>query len=111
MVDDGSAIHTIVFVTPSRQPAPRKGGKRAKQWTCPDPACSRTLATDELLDFENGWSLVDQGRWWVKGICPHCFSRVEFTKSGARVLTAVAVQPTKPVPRKTVIRKRSELHG
>lgn len=113
--DDGSAIHTIVFITPSRQPAP-KTRKRAKQWTCPDPECGRTLATDELLDFENGWSLVDQGRWWVKGICPHCFSRVEFTKSGSRMLVTLPVAPTpKPssglfrVPRKTVIRKRGEM--
>lgn len=107
--DDGSRIHTIRFVVPSRQPAPAKKRGRAKQWACPAPECGRSLATDELLDFDNGWSVGDAGRWWVRGICPHCFSRLEFTKSGSRVLNTAMPAPPKPPPRVTVIRRRSDV--
>lgn len=104
--DDGSAIHTIVFLATDRRAAKRpKSAKGGKQWLC--PACARKLGADDLLDFEHGWSLGDQGRWWVKGICPHCWKRVQFTKTGATVVDGdpQVGRPWTPV-RKTVILKR-----
>lgn len=107
---DGSRIHTIVFVSPDRQPAKRpKSAKGGKQWVCP-PSCGRRIGADDLIDFEHGWSMEDAGgRWWVKGICPHCWRRVQVTKTGIGVVEGDH-QPGrewKPV-RKTIVRKRGE---
>ena len=104
--DDGSAIHTIVFRSLDRQPAklPR-GVKARKQWAC--PGCGRAVGADTLLDFETGWSVGDAGRWWTKGICPHCWKRVQFTKHGAAVLDYNIEGKPVTAP-KTVIRKKGE---
>lgn len=108
MKDDGSAIRTIVFLANDRQPAKLPRGKRAqKQWAC--PSCGKAVGADTLLDFESGWHTEDAGRWWTKGICPHCWTRVQFTKTGAAVIEGNHTPGAewKPV-RKTIIRRKGE---
>ena len=104
--DDGSAITRIVFIAQERRaPKPRSRSRRIKQWRC--PACDKPVEADTLLDFETGWATEVGGRWWTKGVCPHCFNRVQFTKHGAVVIAGgqhVPGQEWVPVP-KTVIRK------
>ena len=106
--DDGSPIRTIVFLATDRQPAKLPKGKRAvKQWVC--PSCGRAVGADTLLDFEHGWHTDDSaGRWWVKGICPYCWNRIQFTKHGAAVVDGPHTpgKEWKPV-RKTIIKRRS----
>lgn len=107
MKDAGSAIRTIVFLANDRRAAKLPRGKKAtKQWAC--PSCGRAVGADTLLDFESGWHTEDAGRWWTKGICPHCWTRVQFTKSGATVIEGDHKPGTewKPV-RKTIIRRRT----
>lgn len=106
--DDGSRISRIVFLAESRKaPKARTRTRKVKQWRC--PSCDKPVEADTLLDFEHGWYTEDAGgRWWTKGICPHCFNRIQFTKSGAVVMTTPHKpgEPWKPV-RKTIIRRRT----
>jgi hypothetical protein len=99
-------IHTIVFITPDRQPAKLPRGKKAqKQWRC--PGCGRAVGADSLIDFETGWAMGEAGRWWVKGICPHCMQRVQFTKSKSVVIDSPHTPGKEWAPvRKTIIQKR-----
>ena len=107
MNDDGGRITKIVFLANDRRAAkvPR-GTKAQKQWAC--PGCGKAVGADTLLDFESGWAMEDGGRWWTKGICPHCFRRVQFTKSGARVLEVNVPGREMGSGRKTIIRKRGQ---
>lgn len=105
--DDGSAITRIVFIAQERKaPKARSRTRKVKQWLC--PSCSKPVEADTLLDFENGWHTADAGgRWWIKGVCPHCFNRIQFTKSGAVVIDTPHKpgEEWKPV-RKTIIKRR-----
>ena len=119
MKDDGSRITKIVFLANDRRAAkvPR-GTKAQKQWAC--PGCGKAVGADTLLDFESGWVIHDMtgdgdlpsgasgGRWWTKGICPHCFERVQFTKSGAKVIEVNVPGREMGSGRKTIIRKRGQ---
>lgn len=104
--NDGSRITKIVFLGLDRQPAKLPRGKRAaKQWAC--PGCGRAVGADTLLDFESGWAVEDAGRWWTKGLCPHCGKRVQFTKSGAKVLDVNTPGREMVTGKKTIIRRRT----
>lgn len=106
--DDGSPISRIVFLAESRKaPKARARTRTITQWRC--PSCRKPVEADTLLDFEHGWFTDDAGgRWWTKGVCPHCFNRVQFTKAGSVVMTTPHTpgMPWKPV-RVTIIRRRS----
>lgn len=105
--DDGSPISRIVFLANDRRAAKLPRGKKAaKQWAC--PSCGRAVGADTLLDFESGWVMEDAGRWWTKGLCPHCFTRVQFSKSGAAVIEGAHVPGKEWAPvKKTIIRRRT----
>lgn len=104
---DGSRITKIVFLAQDRQPAKRPRGMKArKQWAC--PGCGRAVGADTLLDFESGWVMEDTGRWWTKGICPHCGQRVQFTKHGSKVIEVNIPGREMIAGKKTVIRKKGE---
>lgn len=105
--NDGKPITKIVFVSVDRQPAKLPRGQRAaKQWAC--PGCGRAVGADTLIDFEHGWHLDDGGRWWVKGICPHCRRRIQFTKHGAMVLEVNVPGREMASGKRTIIRKKGE---
>lgn len=105
--NDGSPVTKIVFVSQDRQPAKLPRGKKAsKQWAC--PGCGRAVGADTLLDFEHGWALEDAGRWWVKGICPKCGRRIQFTKHGSMMLEVNTVGREMTTGKKTIIKRRGQ---
>lgn len=101
-------IDRIVFVSDrtatALRPAERKKvwakNPARKGWRC--PGCDKPVAMRELGGLEMGSAAPDGGRWWVKGTCPHCLARIQFTKHGARVLARDV--PTREVT--TTIRER-----
>lgn len=74
-----------------------------KGWHC--AGCGKPVALRELGRLEQGSSAPDGGRWWVKGDCPHCGRRCQWSKSGTRVLTNDT--PGLEV-RTTIIRRKGE---
>jgi hypothetical protein len=92
--NDGSEIREIVFIG-GTEPARTEHQKSVKQWLCPNDRCARKIGADTLRNFSTGWAMQDQGRWWVKGQCPHCFAWIQITKSGIAV-SLIKSQKGKP---------------